>query len=369
MGEVLLVADSAGSLRVLSPAGDLRDRGRRLAAGRHRSRPSQPGGAGVALDRRCAGQRAGRRSGDEPRRTVRRVRVGGIEPRRRRHQQSARHLRARPPAPDDHSGQRLVVRRPGARKHDGARWTAGFLLAGAERQRPLRALPVFGHQPRRRRHQRPRGPVPPRPGRGRRLPVRRAGTGVDAPRLGRERWSEATCRVAPSLAASSRVRRPAHGARLSRDGRHIVFSSPPRVRGRRHQRAVGHLRARQRAGPDDAAEPPSRWGAGGGNARTPIISATGRIVAFTTADPGMAATTRTASTMCSPSIATLTATASSTSSCRRSRTSVSGRVARSTPRLLPARDQRGRALGWRTRRIRRWGSSICRLATTRSSVT
>ena len=185
--------------------------------------------------------------------------------------------------------------------------------------------------------------------------------------------SEATCRVPPLPSLEARL----PGAtprtwkrRLSTDGRHMVFSSRLEFDAGRRQRPVGHLRARQRAGPDDAAESPSWWRAGRGRDRTRSSAPTGRIVAFTTADPGMApydsngvddvfAVDRDpdGNGIFDEQLPTFTHISLRP-----------GGALYSNP-LHPARDQRTTGAGWRTRRIRRWGSSIARLATTRSFVT
>ena len=121
-----------------------------------------------------------------------------------------------------------------------------------------------------------------------------------------------------------------------------------------------------RAGPDDAAEPPSRRGAGGREREAPIISGNGRIVAFTTADPGIVGYDSNGvddvfavdrdpdgNGVFDEQPPTFT------------HISLRPGGALYTTPLSRSRSARTGA-GSRTRRIRRWGSSIARPATTRS---
>ncbi len=95
--------------------------------------------------------------------------------------------------------------------------------------------------------------------------------------------SEATCRVGSPAACAA----PHIEAAFSRDGRHVVFSSllefePADVNGLSDVFAIDIARGRTTRLSQRPGGVP-----GAGVARTPVVSANGRVVAFRTADPGM----------------------------------------------------------------------------------
>ena len=170
--------------------------------GPHRSRRARRAQAGLQL-----------------RRPARRLRVA-LRAAAGRHQRPDRHLRPQPDQRRGAPGQRVVDRRPGARRREHQ--------PGDQRQRPLRRLPVAGDQPGAGRHQRLDGRLRPRPRRRRQRHLRRGRQGRDRarqprperrhrprPGAGRSAATAATRSSAATAATSRSTRRPTNllGAR------------------------------------------------------------------------------------------------------------------------------------------------------------
>ena len=142
----------------------------------------------------------------------------------RRHQRPDRHLRPQPDQRRGAPGQRVVDRRPGARRREHQ--------PGDQRQRPLRRLPVAGDQPGAGRHQRPDGHLRPRPRRRRQRHLRRGGQG---PHRARQPRPEPRRGPGPHQAARRRQRRSGH--QRERPLRRVPLGGHQPARRRRHQRA------------------------------------------------------------------------------------------------------------------------------------
>ena len=161
---------------------------------------------GPHADRRARRAQAG----VQLRRPARRLRVA-LRAAPGRHQRPDRHLRPQPGRRRGAPGQRVVDRRPGARRREHQ--------PGDQRQRPLRRLPVAGDQPGAGRHQRPDGRLRPRPRRRRQRHLRRGGQGPHRARQPRPERRQRSRSSSARSAATAATRSSAGTAATSRSTR------------------------------------------------------------------------------------------------------------------------------------------------------
>ena len=129
-----------------------RSRRHEQARGRVRSRPPDRQDRAHEREQRRQARRRGshrqrqQRAGDQRRRPLRCLPLGGLESRPRRYEPHLRHLRPRPQDPPNHSGQRQQ-RRPASERGEPRR-------PQHQRRRPLRGVHLAGVEPGRGRRQR-----------------------------------------------------------------------------------------------------------------------------------------------------------------------------------------------------------------------